>query len=170
MVGATITFCSGSRDNGHARWPDAVRGVAAARSCMALPGRSLAVSLLRPWLRAGYLSGIIGSGTATGVPLYPRDPATTVTSPPSGPAVAPHRCGSACGEEHWATADSELFERGLQARRDVLGAEYVDANLADADEFMHGLPARRDGVGVGVRVEQAGPGFQDTQHAECCGS
>ncbi len=33
-------------------------------------------------------------------------------------------------------ADSELFERGLQARRDVLGAEYVDANLADADEFM----------------------------------
>ena len=26
--------------------------------------------------------------------------------------------------------ESELFERGLQARRDVLGAEYVDANLA----------------------------------------
>ena len=33
-------------------------------------------------------------------------------------------------------AESELFERGLQARRDVLGAEYVDANLADTDEFM----------------------------------
>ncbi len=33
-------------------------------------------------------------------------------------------------------AESELFERGLQARRDVLGAEYVDANLADSDEFM----------------------------------
>jgi 4-carboxymuconolactone decarboxylase len=33
-------------------------------------------------------------------------------------------------------ADSELFERGIQARRDVLGAEYVDANLADTDEFM----------------------------------
>ena len=33
-------------------------------------------------------------------------------------------------------AESELFETGLQARRDVLGAEYVDANLADADEFM----------------------------------
>ena len=33
-------------------------------------------------------------------------------------------------------AESELFERGLQARRDVLGAEYVDANLAGTDEFM----------------------------------
>jgi 4-carboxymuconolactone decarboxylase len=33
-------------------------------------------------------------------------------------------------------AESELFQRGLQARRDVLGAEYVDANLADSDEFM----------------------------------
>jgi 4-carboxymuconolactone decarboxylase len=33
-------------------------------------------------------------------------------------------------------AESEMFERGLQARRDVLGAEYVDANLADTDEFM----------------------------------
>ena len=33
-------------------------------------------------------------------------------------------------------AESELFERGLQARRDVLGAEYVNASLADTDEFM----------------------------------
>ena len=33
-------------------------------------------------------------------------------------------------------AESELFDRGLQARRDVLGAEYVNANLADSDEFM----------------------------------
>ena len=33
-------------------------------------------------------------------------------------------------------AESDLFERGLQERRDVLGAEYVDANLADTDEFM----------------------------------
>ena len=32
--------------------------------------------------------------------------------------------------------ESELFERGVQARREVLGAEYVDASLADADEFM----------------------------------
>jgi 4-carboxymuconolactone decarboxylase len=41
-------------------------------------------------------------------------------------------------------AESELFERGLQARRDVLGAEYVDANLADADEFM--MASRASGV------------------------
>jgi hypothetical protein len=27
-------------------------------------------------------------------------------------------------------AESELFERGLQARRDVLGAEYVDASAS----------------------------------------
>jgi 4-carboxymuconolactone decarboxylase len=33
-------------------------------------------------------------------------------------------------------AESDLFERGLQARREVLGAEYVDASLADTDEFM----------------------------------
>jgi 4-carboxymuconolactone decarboxylase len=33
-------------------------------------------------------------------------------------------------------AESELFETGLQVRRDVLGAEYVDRNLADTDEFM----------------------------------
>jgi 4-carboxymuconolactone decarboxylase len=32
--------------------------------------------------------------------------------------------------------ESELFERGLHVRRDVLGREYVDANLAGADEFM----------------------------------
>ena len=33
-------------------------------------------------------------------------------------------------------AESELFERGLQRRREVLGGEYVDANLRDSDEFM----------------------------------
>jgi 4-carboxymuconolactone decarboxylase len=32
--------------------------------------------------------------------------------------------------------DSELFEKGLQVRREVLGADYVDANLAETDEFM----------------------------------
>jgi 4-carboxymuconolactone decarboxylase len=33
-------------------------------------------------------------------------------------------------------AESQLFETGLQVRRDVLGAEYVDGNLADTDEFL----------------------------------
>lgn len=32
--------------------------------------------------------------------------------------------------------ESELFEKGLQVRREVLGAEYVDSNLAEADDFM----------------------------------
>jgi 4-carboxymuconolactone decarboxylase len=31
---------------------------------------------------------------------------------------------------------SEMFDRGLRTRREVLGAEYVDASLARADEFM----------------------------------
>jgi 4-carboxymuconolactone decarboxylase len=31
---------------------------------------------------------------------------------------------------------SEMFDRGLQTRREVLGADYVDASLARADEFM----------------------------------
>ena len=29
-----------------------------------------------------------------------------------------------------------MFDRGLQTRREVLGADYVDASLARADEFM----------------------------------
>lgn len=33
-------------------------------------------------------------------------------------------------------AESELFERGLQRRREVLGDDYVDASLRDSDEFM----------------------------------
>jgi 4-carboxymuconolactone decarboxylase len=32
--------------------------------------------------------------------------------------------------------EGELFERGLQRRRDVLGSEYVDASLSDSDDFM----------------------------------
>ena len=33
-------------------------------------------------------------------------------------------------------SESELFEKGLHVRREVLGSEYVDANLAEADDFM----------------------------------
>jgi 4-carboxymuconolactone decarboxylase len=32
--------------------------------------------------------------------------------------------------------ESELFTKGLETRRQVLGAKYVDANLAGSDEFM----------------------------------
>lgn len=31
---------------------------------------------------------------------------------------------------------SELYEKGLKARKQVLGAEYVEASLSSADEFM----------------------------------
>ena len=33
-------------------------------------------------------------------------------------------------------AESELFEKGLKVRREVLGADYVDSSLAKADDFM----------------------------------
>ena len=33
----------------------------------------------------------------------------------------------------------ELFEKGLQVRREVLGAEYVDASIAQADDFSRPL-------------------------------
>jgi 4-carboxymuconolactone decarboxylase len=33
-------------------------------------------------------------------------------------------------------AESEMFEKGLQIRRKVLGAEYVDASIAKSDDFM----------------------------------
>jgi 4-carboxymuconolactone decarboxylase len=32
--------------------------------------------------------------------------------------------------------DDELFQEGLKTRKQVLGAEYVDANLSGADDFM----------------------------------
>ena len=32
--------------------------------------------------------------------------------------------------------ESELFTRGLETRKQVLGEKYVDANLASSDEFM----------------------------------
>jgi 4-carboxymuconolactone decarboxylase len=34
---------------------------------------------------------------------------------------------------------SDLFERGLAVRREVLGKDYVDASLARADDFMAGF-------------------------------
>jgi 4-carboxymuconolactone decarboxylase len=33
-------------------------------------------------------------------------------------------------------ADNDLFERGLHKRKQVLGENYVDANLAGSDDFM----------------------------------
>ncbi len=33
-------------------------------------------------------------------------------------------------------AESELFQKGLEVRREVLGTDYVDGSLAKADDFM----------------------------------
>src|SRR5580700_3873464 len=81
---------------------------------------------------AGRLSG---SWTAPGA-MPDSSPGINDDRPPSAPAAAAHWCRPALGKESRTMAESELFDRGLQARRDVLGAEYVDANLADTDEFM----------------------------------
>jgi 4-carboxymuconolactone decarboxylase len=32
--------------------------------------------------------------------------------------------------------ENQLFDRGMQRRREVLGDEYVDASLGDSDDFM----------------------------------
>ncbi|MGD8741294.1 MAG: hypothetical protein PVG34_13345, partial [Desulfobacterales bacterium] len=34
---------------------------------------------------------------------------------------------------------SELFEKGLKVRREVLGAEHVDASISQADDFSRPL-------------------------------
>jgi 4-carboxymuconolactone decarboxylase len=50
--------------------------------------------------------------------------------------LLPARENAASAREERQVTDSELFEKGLQVRREVLGADYVDANLAETDEFM----------------------------------
>ena len=37
--------------------------------------------------------------------------------------------------------NQELFDRGLKTRREVLGADYVDAAIANADDFTRDLQA-----------------------------
>ena len=49
------------------------------------------------------------------------------TAPDHAPVHAP---------DHGAESSDALYDRGLEIRRDVLGAEYVDRSLADADDFM----------------------------------
>jgi 4-carboxymuconolactone decarboxylase len=36
-------------------------------------------------------------------------------------------------------AEDELFEKGLKLRREVLGSDFVEADLRDADEFLMGF-------------------------------
>jgi hypothetical protein len=44
--------------------------------------------------------------------------------------------GLAIREWEMPMPESELFEKGLAARQDALGADYVNANLADAEDFV----------------------------------
>jgi 4-carboxymuconolactone decarboxylase len=41
-------------------------------------------------------------------------------------------------------SDDHLFDKGIETRRAVLGAEYVDGSLGRADDFMMGsMPSRQ---------------------------
>jgi 4-carboxymuconolactone decarboxylase len=46
------------------------------------------------------------------------------------------RCQAELRLKEARVVESELFDRGLALRRDVLGAEYVDASIDGADDFM----------------------------------
>ena len=61
-------------------------------------------------------------------------------------------------------AESELFERGLQRRREVLGSEYVDANFRDSDGFMMVFQRAVTEVGLGLGVEPSRSRHKDEMH------
>ena len=50
-------------------------------------------------------------------------------------------------------ADNELFEKGLKTRKQILGAEYVDANLAGSDDFMMTFQHAVTELALGLCVE-----------------
>lgn len=56
-------------------------------------------------------------------------------------------------------ADDRLFERGLQRRREVLGAKYVDANLSKSDDFL--MAFQRAVTEVAWRWAWSRPGLDD---------
>ena len=59
-------------------------------------------------------------------------------------------------------AESEQFERGLEIRREVLGTDYVDANLAGTDEFMMGFQRLlRSGLGATRGADRVWTGRQE---------
>jgi 4-carboxymuconolactone decarboxylase len=59
--------------------------------------------------------------------------AKPVRKPAARKAAGKGAAGKGGGRPEFA---SEMFAKGLEMRRSVLGAAYVDASLANADEFM----------------------------------
>ncbi len=62
--------------------------------------------------------------------------------------------------------EGERFAQGLENRRAVLGAEYVDESLANADEFMRAFQQRHHRVVLGRHLGPAGAGPQNPLDAE----
>ena len=59
--------------------------------------------------------------------------------------------------------EQERYESGLETRRAVLGAAYVDRSLADADAIQRRLPESPDSVRLGRDLGSAWPAPADAQ-------
>ena len=81
--------------------------------CAVSPGDAVGLRAVRQGMSRSRRSGAVRARMATGVQRLAR------------------------GRQHMA--ESEQFDDGPEIRREVLGADYVDANLADTDEFMTGF-------------------------------
>jgi len=56
--------------------------------------------------------------------------------------------------EDQAMADNELFEKGLKERKQILGTDYVDANLAGSDDFMAEIDVARESTNLSSEIRQ----------------
>ena len=61
---------------------------------------------------------------------------------------------------------SELFDKGLKVRKEVLGEDYVNKSIAGADEFIPDDGRVVDRVLLGRVVDQAGSGPPHPQHRQ----
>ena len=59
---------------------------------------------------------------------------------------------------------SDLFKKGLEVRRDVLGADYVDGSLTRADDFNAAFQQMTTEVAWGMIWTRPGLDPQDAQH------
>ena len=62
--------------------------------------------------------------------------------------------------------ENDLYERGLDVRRDILGAEYVDSGLAEADDFMTTFQHAVTELAWGLCVEPTGARSENAPHLD----
>ena len=61
---------------------------------------------------------------------------------------------------------SELFDKGLKVRKEVLGEDYVNKSIAGADEFTRTMAEWSTEFCWGRAVDPAGHGPADPQHRQ----